>query len=178
MEKCSLAAKFSERISVPSNLDFTTNISPDGQAVTIIFSNAVVSIEPARQSQAGVIDNQTAVQTKMVTMHLPYSTDQPRVTMIMNLRGFVNAEAGADGRLVACAGNITKVVDLKHVDQGNFHETVEFIVQTRAAKPVCQITLFLLVEHDIDTDGSGGAHLTVDSLDLEIATPGSGTYKP
>jgi hypothetical protein len=178
MEKCSLTSKLSKDIHVPSNLDFTTDISPDGQAVTIIFSNAVVSIEPARRSRAGVLSNQTAIQTKLVTMHVPYSTDQPCVTMTMNLRGFVNAEDGADGRLVACAGDRTNVVDLKHVDQGNFHETVEFTVQTRAAKPVCQITLFLLVEHDTDTDGSGGAHLTVDSLDLEIATPGSGVYQP
>jgi hypothetical protein len=178
MEKCSLTSKFAEGIRVPSNLDFITNISPDGQAVTIIFSNAVVSIEPARRTRAGVLSNQTALQTKLVTLHLPYSTDQPCVTMSMNLRGFVNAEAGADGRLVACAGDSTTVVDLTHVDQGDFHETVEFTVQTRAAEPVCQITLFLLVEHDTDTDGSGGAQLTVDSLDLEIATPGSGTYQP
>jgi hypothetical protein len=177
MAQSSPASTLREGISVPSNIDFTANISPDGQAVSIIFSNVVISIEPARQNQAGVISNQTAIQTKIVTMHIPYSTDQQSVTMIMNLRGFVNADAGADGRLVACAGDTTKVVDLKHVDQGNFQDTVEFTVQTHAAKPVGQITLFLLVEHDISTDGSGGALLTVDSLDLEIATPGSGTYK-
>jgi hypothetical protein len=176
METCSLTSKI-KGISVPSNLDFTTDISPDGQAVTIIFTNVAVSIEPAGQSQAGVISNQTAMQTKLVTLHIPYSTDQPSVTMSMNLRGFVNAGAGAGGRLVACAGDRTHVVDLKHVEQDNFHEMVEFTVQTRAAKPVCQITLFLLVEHDTDTGGSGGAHLTVDSLDLLITTPGSGAYQ-
>ena len=176
MDKCSLTATFSKGIRAPSNLEFTTNISPDGQAVTVIFSNAVVSIEPARGTGAGTIANQTALQTKVVTLHLPYATDLPSVTMVMNLRGFVQAEAGAAGRLVVCAGDSTTVVDLMHADQGDYHETVEYTVQARAAEPVCQITLFLLVEHD--TEGSGGAQLTVDSLDLEIATPGSATYRP
>jgi hypothetical protein len=178
MDKCSLAATFSKGIRVPSNLDFTTDISPDGQAMTIIFSNAMVSLEPARRSRAGVLSNQTAIQTKVVTLHMPYATDLRSVTMVMNLRGFVRAEAGAVGRLVVCAGDSTTVVDLKHADEGDYHETVEFTVQAHAAEPVCQITLVLLVEHDTDTDGSGGAHLTVDSLDLEIAMPGKGTYQP
>jgi hypothetical protein len=61
MHKCSLAATFSKGIRVPSNFDFTTDISPDGQAVTMIFSNAMVSLEPARRSRAGVLSNQTAI---------------------------------------------------------------------------------------------------------------------
>jgi hypothetical protein len=178
MDTCSLAATFSKGIRVPSNLDFTTDISPDGQAVTIIFSNAMVSLEPARRSRAGVLSNQTAMQTKVVTLQLPYATDLRRVPMVMNLRGFVQAEAGAAGRLVVCAGNRTTVVDLTHADQGDYHATVEFTVQAHAAESMCQITLVLLVEHDTDTDGSGGAHLTVDSLDLEITMPGQGTYQP
>jgi len=35
MEQCSLASKFDGGISVPSNLGFVTDISPDGQAVTM-----------------------------------------------------------------------------------------------------------------------------------------------
>jgi hypothetical protein len=178
MSDSTLASKLREGISVPSNLDFTANISPDGQAVTIIFSNIHMGIEPTQQSPAGGTPNQTAIQTKVVTLHIPYSTDQQSVTMIMNLRGFVDADAGADVRLVTCAGDTTKVVALKDVDQGNFQDTVEFTVQTGAAEPVCQITLFLLLEHNTDTAGSGGAQLAVDSLDLEIAKPGKGTYEP
>jgi hypothetical protein len=177
MSDSTLASKLREGISVPSNIDFMVNISPDGQAVTIVFSNVVIGIEPAVQGPAQ-IHNQTALQTKVVTLHIPYSTDQPSVRMIMNLRGVVGADAGADVRLVTCAGDTTKVVDLKDVDQGDFQDTVEFTVQTRAAEPVCQITLFLLLEHNTDTAGSGGAQLAVHSLDLEIAKPGKGTYKP
>jgi hypothetical protein len=118
--------------------------------------------------------------------------------MTMDLRGFVDAHAGADARLVACAGDTTKVVDLStdechlvnlkgaskdaiaaeypSMQLGDFHDRVEFTVQTHAAKPVCQITLFLLVENNTDTADSGAALLALDSLDLEMVEPAKGTY--
>lgn len=188
MEQAMLASKFDGRISVPSNLDFVTNISPDGEAVTIIFSNLVLSVEPL----------QPAIRTKVFTLHLPYSTNQGSVTMTMDLRGAILAEAGRDVRLVACAGDTTKVVDLvAHADQAvalrgtardamvathpsvnwsDFHERVAFTVQTRAAQPVCQIRLFLVVEHNTDSTDAEGAMLVVDSLDLEIVMPDTGTF--
>ena len=117
----------------------------------------------------------------------------------MDLRGAILADAGMDVRLVACAGDTTKVVDLlANPDQAvalrgtsrdamvathpslnwsDFQDRVEFTVQTRAAKPVCQITLFLLVEHNTDITDAEGAVLVVDSMDLEIVTPGKGAFK-
>jgi len=60
----------------------------------------------------------------------------------------------------------------------DFLKRIEFTVQAHAAKPVCQITLILLVEHDTDTADSGGAVVMVDSLDLSLAGAGQGKYKP
>jgi hypothetical protein len=189
MEQSILASKFDGRIRVPSNLDFVTNISPDGEAVTIIFSNLVLSVEPF----------QPAIRTKVFTLNLPYSTDQASVTITMDLRGAILAEAGRDVRLVACAGDTTKVVDLlANADQAvalrgtardamvathpslnwsDFHDRVEFTVQTRAAQPVCQITLFLVVEHNTDSTDAEGAVLVADSMDLEMVMPDTGTFK-
>jgi hypothetical protein len=45
---------------------------------------------------------------------------------------------------------------------------MEFTLPTHSAKPVCQITLFLLAEHETDKADTGGALLVVDSLDLSI----------
>src|SRR5687768_1794860 len=104
-----LASELHERISVPSNIGFATDISDDGQATTIIFDNLLVSVEPARPR---ALRDHTAIQTKVFTVHIPYSTDQQSVTMLMDLRGFVDTRAGADVRLVACAGGTTKVVAL------------------------------------------------------------------
>jgi hypothetical protein len=60
---------------------------------------------------------------------------------------------------------------------GDFQDRVEFTVSKHSAKPVLQITLFLLVEHDTDTADAGGALLVVDSLDLEIHKTGKGILK-
>jgi len=101
--------------------------------------------------------------------------------------------------LVACVGNKTESVNLsaeegKKVELkgkckcamaeqrpdsqfGDWQDRIEFVVQTHAAKPVLQITLLLVVEHDTDTADAGGALLVVDSLDLEISKSANGSYK-
>lgn len=183
-------------IRVPSNLGFTTNVSDDGQAATIIFDNLIVEISPTQKSAAAT-HNQTAIQTKVATLNLPYKTDQRSVTMTMDLRGFADTDSAASARLVACAGDKTTVVDLstdkvklkgkskcalkaEHAEAqfGDWQDRVEFTVQTHAEEPVLQITLFLLVEHNTDAPDAGGALLAVDSLDLEIAKSEKAAYTP
>jgi hypothetical protein len=58
----------------------------------------------------------------------------------------------------------------------DFHDRIEFTVQTRAAKPVCQVTLFLAVEHNTDITDAEGAVLVVDSMALEIVMPDTGMF--
>ena len=188
MEQSSVASQFGRRISVPANLDFVTSLSPDGEAVTIIFSNLFLAVEPL----------EPAIRTKVCTLNLPYTTDQASVTMTMDLRGAILAETGREVRLVACAGDTTHVVDLSaQPEQGcaergtardaliathpsvhwsDFQDRVALTVQTRAAKPVCQITLFLVVEHHTESPDAEGAVLVVDSLDLAMVLPETGTF--
>src|SRR5690349_21367923 len=97
MEPSSVASNFDKRISVPSNLDFMTDISPDWEAVTINFRNVEIGIGPAQLLPGGGTLDQTAIQTKVVTLHIPYSTARPSVTMRMALHGRVapvQAEVG------------------------------------------------------------------------------------
>ena len=170
---------------------------PTAQAATILFDNLIVDVSPA-QKGAAATHNQTAIQSKVATLHIPYKTDQRSVKMTMDLRGFADVDSAASARLVACVGDKTEVVDLsadkakkvelkgkskcamteEHPDAqfGDWHNRIEFTVQTHAAKPVLQVTLFLLVEHDTATADAGGALLAVDSLDLEIAKPSKGSY--
>src|SRR5262245_16403839 len=116
MVQSSLASRVHVGIGVPSYLNITPPPTPpNGRALTINFSNAEIGIGPAQQLPAGEILGQTALQTKVVTLHIPYPTDQPRVKMRMVLRGLVapiQAEAGVAVQLVACAGDTTTVVDL------------------------------------------------------------------
>lgn len=192
-------SKLGKDIRVPANIGFSTNVSDDAQAATLMFDNLFTSVEQTVLTLQGT-QNQTAIQSKVFTVNVPYSTDQRSVTMSMDLRGFVSVDPGATVRLVACVGDATKVIDVmpvkdkvvklkgksketyatKPVSQqsGNFESRVEFTVQTQATKPVCQITLFLLAEHETDKANSGGALLVVDSLDLEINKFAKATLKP
>lgn len=193
------ASQFQKEIRIPSNIGFSTNIAPDAQALTVIFENLIADLDSAPQGARGTLD-QTAIETKVCTINIPYSTDQRSVTMTMDLRGFVDAEPGAIIRLVACAGGTTQVVDLstdenntvklkgkskeaivaEHPGEefGDFQDRVELTVQTHAANPVCQVTLFLVVERNTDTADSGGALLAVDSMNISIEKPGKATLKP
>jgi len=191
-------AEIGKTIRVPSNTGFSTNVSPDAQAATVLFDNAYVEVNPAQQGAVST-RNQTAIQTKAITLHVPYSSKQESLAMSMDLRGFRSAEAGTSVRLVVCAGDATTVVNLsgKHskpiklkgkskraltaehpgTQFGDFQERIEFTVATHAAKPVLQITLFLVAEQDTDTADTGGALLAVDSIDLTIGKQSQGQYK-
>ena len=192
-------SKFEKEIRLPSNIGFSPNVATDGQALTVLFENVVADLDFTQQG-AIATHNQTAIETKVCTVNIPYATDQRSVTMAMDLRGFVDADPGAIIRLVACAGGTTQVVDLstdesntvklkgtsketivaEHPGEeyGNFQDRVEFTVQTHAAKPVCQVTLFLVVERNTDSADSGGALLAMDSMDISIAKPSKATLKP
>ena len=188
-----------KEIRIPTNTGFSTNVSPDGRAATVIFDNLYVESRPTAQGAMGAT-GQTDIQTKAVTIQVPYSTDQRSLAMTLDLRGYLSTTPGASVRLVACAGDATTAVDLTKAaggqvtlkgkskeaiaagqqagQVGDFQTRVRFTVQTHAAKPVCQVTLFLAAEHDTDKANSGGALVAVDSLDLTIAKPGEGKYKP
>lgn len=192
------ATQFGKEIHIPSNVGFSTNISPDAQAATVLLDNAFVELRPVHKGQRGVT-NQTESTSKVITLNLPYSTDQRSVKMTLDIRGFVNAGQGATARLFASAGDATKVIDLSNDEKqpvklkgklkeaiaaestasktGDFEDRVTFTVQTHAAKPVFQITLILVVERDTDIAESGDAVLAVDSLDLEISKSGKAKYK-
>ncbi len=172
-------SQLSDGISVASNTNLSMTVSPDGQAASIFINNLQVSVAPVTKLDdphaKNPIQNQTAIETKTVTLRIPYATDQRSVPMTMTLRGYYNAGAGAVGRLVVCAGGTTKVLDVDS-DPNGWPKNVEFTVQTHAAHPVLQITLFLVVEHDTDASGGGMAFLNVNTLDLQIGKPRQASF--
>lgn len=185
---------FQKGIRIPTNYGFATNISEDGQVAGIIFDNLTAEAQTVTVGGAGTL-NQTVLQSKVCTLNLPYTTDQRSVAMFVDVRGFVSQDPGATARLVICAGDTTKSIDLftekkegvklkgKSKEEagasksGDFQQRVEFTVQTRAKKPVCQITLLLVVEHDTDAADAGGGMLGVDSLDVSIGKGGKAAFK-
>ena len=186
-------------IRVPANVGFSTNVSSDNQSAGLIFDNLYTEVDRTVIGAAGAL-NQTLAQSKAFTVNIPYSTDQRSVSMHMDLRGYASVNPGAAVRLIACVGDATQVINVSPVkdkvvklkgaskealatrpdseQSGNFESRVEFTMQTQAAKPVCQITLFLLTERSTDKADAGGALLVIDSLDLEINKAAKAAYKP
>lgn len=198
------ATEFSGSPRVPANTGFSFNISPDKQAMTVLFDNLVQEVGPASKGQAGTL-GQTASQAKVFTLEVPYSTDLRSVRMAMDLRGYASADGDACVKVIAHAGDATKVVDVFGSSGGkagapvqlkgkakeklagvagpakgksnDFQQRVEFTLQVHAARPVCQVTLVLLAEHDTDTPDSGAGVVMIDSLDLSFTTAGQGKYE-
>jgi hypothetical protein len=76
------ASRLREGIHAPSNSDFCRPpIPPHGQTVTINFRDVERGIRPAVKSSAVTpagACNPKVIQTKVVTLHIPHSTGQPR----------------------------------------------------------------------------------------------------
>lgn len=191
-EEAKHGTKLDKGISIPANVGFVTDVSEDQQVATIIFSNVYAQVSGAVQGGRGAL-NQTKIETKVVTLDVPYGTDARSVKMFMDLRGVTSVDSGAGVRLVACAGDTTTVVKVNPTDTcqvklkgkakeaiaaeagvsqfKDFEERITFTVQTHAKKPVLQITLFLVAEHDTDVANGGTALLGLDSIDLSIGEP-------
>jgi hypothetical protein len=193
-------AGFSGDPRVPANIGFSTNISPDKQALTVLFDNLNQQVPRTQKGQSGTL-GQTDSQSKVFTLDVPFTSEQKSVRMAMDVRGFASADGDACVKLIAHAGETTKVIDVfeastdtagtpvKLKGRGkemlraaaplkgrstDFAKRVEFTVRPHAAKPVCQVTLILLAEHDTDTADSGGGVVMVDSLDLSFTAAGQG----
>ena len=74
-------------VRIPANIGFSTNVSPDRQALTILFDNVSQEVARTQKGEAGTL-GQTLSATRVVTLEVPYSTDQRSVKMAMDLRGF------------------------------------------------------------------------------------------
>ncbi len=196
-EDLNATSELGKQIRIASNIGFATNISRDKQAATIIFDNTYVELNSV-QTTSGNVVSQTEIQTKVVTVRIPYSTENRSVKMRIDIRGFVDSGSCAAARLVAIVGDATQVIDLSR-DEGeielkgiakqtlaakqdgiifdDFQDRITFTLHKRAAKPVCQITLFLLAERDTDMKDTGGALLVVDSFDIEIEKAENGKFE-
>ncbi len=190
-EDSSPASQLTAEIRIASNIGFATDVSPDKQAATVIFDDAYVELNSVQARSRGVA-NQTDIQAKVLTLRIPYSTENRSVKMTIDVRGFVDKDASANARLIVVVGDVTQVVDLSRHDGevtfkgtaketfvgkpgvnkvNDFQDRFAVTLQKRADKPVCQITLLLLADRDTDMADAGGALLVVDSLDIEVEHP-------
>jgi hypothetical protein len=193
-------AKWTGRVTVPSNLGFATSTSPDGLVTTVLFDNLLVSTEPAGGTAQGVVQP-TAVDSRVATLHVPIEAKAGEpVKVWLDVRGYVLVHPAARVALVVHAGEKTAAVDVlgsipvppappvelkgqakqtaiandpppsPEEKNGDFMTRIEVQFTPRSAHPVLPVTLMLLAERDTGTPGAGGTLLVIDSLDLSVAT--------
>ncbi|PQO45474.1 hypothetical protein [Blastopirellula marina] len=186
-EEVGSGGTFGKPVTIPTNVGYAVNVSDDGKAMGVIFDNVVVDLSATTTSQRGT-QNQTSIQTKLFTLLLPCKSDDKTLSVTADVRGFVSTDQGARARLIVCAGDATHVVKLtatkeevvfkgsckeKLVEESDgedidFQDRFRFKLAPKAEKPVCQVTLVLVLERDTDEADSGGGLLAVDSLDFSI----------
>ncbi len=186
-EEADNTAKFGKSVTIPANTGYSFNVSDDQEVLTVIFDNVVVELSPIVASQTGAQD-QTSIQSKLITLRIPCVIKEEMLSVTADIRGVVSADSGVQPRLIVCAGDTSYVAKLKpkkakvKFKQGSkkkltenyegetidFEERFVFKVTPKAKKPVCQVTLVLVLERDSDEPDSGSGLLVVDSLDLSM----------
>jgi len=149
-------------VRLENTLRISSTISPDGQAVSVIFDNLVVAVGSTKGHP---------IATQVASIIVPMTENDAPLIVRQDIRGFVSIALGARAALIAHLGGKTFLVDLPTtpVSQGDYLRTFE---STLPAGVDYQATFFLLVE--CDSNGPDvGAHLTVDALDITLKTQGS-----
>lgn len=161
-------ARFEGRWCPLGSVNLSTNLSADSQAVTFIFDNFV----------AQVWDEAPGPAARAMTIRLPMVANPDGVRVNQDLRGFVQADAGARINLTIESGGVAKVVDLAAArlpgsggygsDPGagyNFMARVETVV-----KPGWDYYATVVVTIEGGAPGAR-AQLQLDSLDVSILPP-------
>ena len=149
-------------VRLENALRISSAISPDGQAVSVIFDNLVVAVDGTKGSP---------IATQVASIVIPITENDAPLVVRQDIRGFVSIHLGTRAALIAYLGGKTFLVDLPTtpVSEGDYFRTFE---STLPAGVNYQATFFLLVE--CDSNGPDvGAHLTVDSLDIMLKTQDS-----
>jgi hypothetical protein len=174
------APTIAQPIQLLDNIGMSTTISPDGQAVTVLFDNLIV--------ETSIVKRQPLVATRTETLRIPIKNSQDDVTVIHDVRGFLSADKARAALVIQACGKTT-VVDLpKAVEDAEDHPAKrkrkapesmstadDFFVRIEGSLPAGaadHVTFFLLTEKDQD-DPSQGAALFVDSVDVSINPAGS-----
>lgn len=174
----------------PDSIRFVTATSEDGEVMTMLFDNFVVSTRPGKGQHLGAETKSFSVANDLKA--------REGVTATLDVRGFVAVEEGGSAALLIHAGGETTIVDLskaieaaaskpRESEDALYAQAVEnagtagltvnarpkksedFLARasaTFAPGEALQVTVLLLAERLSDADSS--ALITVDSIDISL----------
>jgi len=189
-DKAEPKARINGAISLPGAVQIASGISPDKQAVTVLFSGHVVSVGSGRGP---------LLDTRTTTVSVPLDVKGGAAKLSQDIRGYVSIDGNARAVLVVQAAGMTTVVDLKKSEVKTPVAPDPVVAQAQAAAKEAakafpaaakgpksfdffhringtvgakagagyQVTFILLVERDSDTENAG-AMIQIDSLDIEL----------
>ena len=154
------SVKFKEALDLADAVQAVPTFSKDGKAVTAIFRNLEVAV--------GGVKHGPLVDRRATIVLIPLQKNEKGTCIHQDIRGHVQVDKGARAVLFVQAAGKSTLVDLCKAACGDGKYTQSVDARIPANVTTYKATLFLLVERDSD-DPDIGAHLTVDSLDLELS---------
>jgi hypothetical protein len=169
-------AVFKGTADLAGAVQIRTDFSPDKQATTVTFRNLVVSIPDVPPPPAGTppdvaaarIAGMPGIDTRTATVVLPIEARNKPTPLTQYVRGHIDVSDYAQAVLIVRAAGKTTVVDLKAAaKEGDYRQRIDGSLPVGA---IYQATLTLMLER-VHGDPTRGGQLTVDSFDVELATP-------
>jgi hypothetical protein len=171
--------KFKKGAQVIPDVGASDLVNEDGQVSTVLFSSLYIGTNPGKGAPL--------VVTKTATLNVPMIDNDQDLPITYDVRGFVMADKGTHTALVLQACGSTTLVNLnratkeakssvtpkpKHDLKKPVGTAKDFYVRIRRTLPSKSshnVTIFMLVEKDID-DPKASAALWLDSIDLSLGT--------
>jgi hypothetical protein len=171
--------KFKKGARIITDIAASDLVSEDGQVTTVLFDFLNVSTNPGKAMPL--------VVTRTATLNVPMIDNDQDLPITYDVRGFVMADKGSHAALLIQACGSTTLVGLKKAIKdakssttpkpkhepkkpANMKLADDFYVRIQRklpAKSSHNVTIFMLVEKDID-DPDTGAALWVDSIDMSL----------
>jgi hypothetical protein len=156
---------------IPDSLVLSTSLTPDNQAASIVVENLKVTLNAAEKPNSpgklnvgrGLSDHQL-VAACLSNIFVQLRGDEQTVQVKIDIRGYVDAEAGARGVLVTRLAGKTFTDELVG-DENNGLYTFSHTVSVSPANGL-SITLLLLVDRDIVDGALPFAAAGVETIDL------------
>lgn len=140
------------------------NISPDGQAITVLFDGSIVA-ELVTDGK----DSVTTVAVVRVPVTLPEPITETFLGYYVNFKGFIDKTEGTHVSIFVNVGNATKTIQYKvgtplHED---FDENIFSFGNKHPLPPSAHLTAMIVITMQRSGKQDNGL-VKIDSLDVEI----------
>ena len=148
--------EFSPKIAPVDDIRFAATLSPDKEAVTVIFDNLAVALQELKGAPP--------VASRFFSLTLPTKGDGKSTEIVLQVRGHAQTHQGASAVLLVRTFGASNLAEFPAGSDSDYDKEIKLSVPAGRTIP---LTLGLLVERDGSAE-TAAALLTVDSIDIAI----------